>query len=47
MIFLYVLTGIATYIGAVALLKWAIRRDVERDLEKECGSSYTQYKNRK
>lgn len=47
MIFLYVLIGIVTYIGAIALLKWAIHRDVERDLEKEWGSSYTQYKNRK
>ena len=47
MIFLYVTIGIVTYIGAIALFKWAIHKDVDKELEKQWGSSYTQYKNRK
>ena len=47
MIILYVLAAVLTYIGAAELLKWAIRKDVDRQLEKEWGSSYTKYRNRK
>ena len=44
---IYALVGILTYIGAVCLLKWAIRKDVDRKLEKEWGDSYTKYKKKK
>lgn len=44
---IYALIGILTYIGAIYLLKWAIRKDVDRELEETWGDSYTQYKKKK
>ena len=44
---LCVATAAIAYILANLLIKWAIKKDVERELEEEWGESYTQYKKKK